>query len=127
MIDVLVREIKMPMTYRAFVKVDKDGICNIYLNEDMPDFSKKIALRHEIEHIENGDFESTLPVELLEAANRAEPDMSKVCWIGREPSTNNNSISLRRATKVMSILADGGKIIKINGKKPRTQDQSAAK
>ena len=113
MIDAIVREIEMPMAYRGFVKIDPDGVCNIYINCDLSEAAKKIALRHEIQHVENGDFESTLPVELIEAANKADPDMSKVCWIGRGITRPINASVEQRIGKIMSIMADGGKIVEI--------------
>jgi hypothetical protein len=112
MIDAIVREIKMPSNYHGFIKVDSDDIFNIYINEDMPDLMKKQTLKHEIEHAQNGDFESCLPVELLEAANNADPDFKKVCWIGR----NLSSDIPRRVIRTMSAIADGGKIVSIPSK-----------
>jgi hypothetical protein len=112
MIDAIVREIKMPMAYQGFIMVDSDDIFNIYINEDMPDWMKRRALDHEIEHAQNGDFESCLPVELLEAANKADPDLNDVCWIGR----NLSSDIPQRALRTMSEIADGGKIVSISPK-----------
>jgi hypothetical protein len=109
MIDIITREIKMPMTYQGFIKVDPDGIFNIYINEDMPDWIKRRALDHEIEHAQNGDFESNLPVELIEAANNAEADLTNVCWIGRNQVNDFPDKILREMSKV----ADSGKILSI--------------
>lgn len=109
MIDAIVREIKMSMTYEGFIKVDPDGIFNIYINEDLSDWRKRRAIKHEVEHAQNGDFESYLPVELLEAANNADPDLTKICWIGRDLRGDIP----RNVLKVMSIIADGGKIVSV--------------
>jgi hypothetical protein len=76
----------------------------------MPDLMKKQTLKHEIEHAQNGDFESCLPVELIEATNNAEADLNKVCWIGRDPTAADMPDKIAR---IMSNIVDGGKIISI--------------
>jgi hypothetical protein len=112
-IDAIIREIKMPMAYHGFIKIDEDGIINIYINEDMPDWMKRRTIKHEIEHAQNGDFESDLPVELLEASNNADSDLKKVCWLGRNQLYEDIPI---RTKRIMSKIADGGKIVSVSPK-----------
>ena len=47
----IIREIKMPLTIRAFTIPDANGDFNIYINEDLSDEAKKKSLAHEKKHI----------------------------------------------------------------------------
>ncbi len=42
-----IREIKMPLTIRAFTIPDANGDFNIYINEALSDDAKKKSLAHE--------------------------------------------------------------------------------
>ena len=61
-----IREIKMPLTIRAFTLPDANGYFNIYLNESLSPEAKEKALRHERNHIIKNDFSSPLPARLIE-------------------------------------------------------------
>lgn len=52
----IVREMKMPATVRAFTVPDADGNFNIYINKDLSDDAKKKSLDHEKRHISRNDF-----------------------------------------------------------------------
>jgi hypothetical protein len=106
--DVIIREIEMPMALHGFVKVDDEGLGNIYINQNLSDYLKQKTIKHEIEHLKNGDFEKDLSVEAVEAADKAEADLSEICIIGRGETEAPDKV-----LKVMSYLADGAKIIHI--------------
>lgn len=63
---VIIREIKMPLTIRAFTVPDANGDFNIYLNENLSDEAKMRSLAHEKKHIERNDFQSTALARSLE-------------------------------------------------------------
>ena len=56
--SIYIREMKMPLTIRAFTVPDENGDFNIYINSDLSDEAKEEALKHEKLHIENNDFAS---------------------------------------------------------------------
>ena len=64
--DIFIREIKMPLTVRAFTIPDSNGDYNIYLNIDLSDKTKDCAIKHEMHHINNNDFSSNLSATLIE-------------------------------------------------------------
>ncbi len=64
---VFIREIKMPLTVRAFTVPDANGDFNIYLNESLSEEAKKRSLAHEEAHIKRNDFQSSAPASLIES------------------------------------------------------------
>ncbi len=64
---VFVREIKMPLTIRAFTIPDANGDFNVYINEDLSDSAKKKAFEHEKAHIKRNDFQKEFTVKLIES------------------------------------------------------------
>lgn len=62
----IIREIKMPLTIRAFTLPDANGEYNIYINIDLSDEAKKKSLAHEIKHIKRNDFNKDIPARLIE-------------------------------------------------------------
>ncbi len=64
---VLVREIKMPLTIRAFTVPDANGDFNIYINESLSDAAKRKSLEHEKQHISRNDFQKELSAKLIES------------------------------------------------------------
>ena len=64
--EIIFRTINAPLCCRAFTLIDKDGIYNVYVNEDLNFEAQERAIRHELEHIRQGHLESELPVEILE-------------------------------------------------------------
>ncbi len=66
MSKVFVRQIKMPLTVRAFTLPDANGDFNIYINEDLSDEAKKKSLAHEKKHIARNDFASVKAARLIE-------------------------------------------------------------
>lgn len=63
---IFVREIKMPLTIRAFTIPDANGDFNIYINEDLSDAAKRKSLEHEKTHIKRNDFQKDISVKLIE-------------------------------------------------------------
>ena len=63
---IFIREIKMPLTIRAFTIPDANGDFNIYINEDLSDAAKRKSLEHEKNHISRNDFQKDLSVKLIE-------------------------------------------------------------
>ena len=60
------REIKMPLTVRAFTVPDSNGDYNIYINMDLSDEAKRKSLAHEKNHIQNDDFSKDAPAHIIE-------------------------------------------------------------
>jgi hypothetical protein len=57
--SIFIREMKMPLTIRAFTVPDANGDYNIYINNDLSEEAKEKSLKHEKKHIENNDFSSS--------------------------------------------------------------------
>ncbi len=56
---------QMPARIRSYV-VLMDGFYTIVLNDSLSPMGKHRAYQHELEHIKNGDFESSVPADILE-------------------------------------------------------------
>ena len=67
--SIFIREMKMPLTIRAFTVPDENGDYNIYINNDLSDEAKKKSLNHEKMHIENNDFSSSELARTIEKNN----------------------------------------------------------
>lgn len=63
--SLIVRKIEMPMTVRGFTMVDAEGIYNVYINDRLSAESAKRTMQHELDHIRNGDFDSSKPGHVL--------------------------------------------------------------
>ena len=63
----IIRQIKMPLTIRAFTIPDANGDFNIYINEDLSDSAKKKSLEHEQTHIIRNDFQKEFTAKLIES------------------------------------------------------------
>lgn len=64
--SIFIREIKMPLTIRAFTLPDANGDFNIYINENLSEEAKRKSLAHEKKHIKRSDFTSPLPAWMIE-------------------------------------------------------------
>ncbi|MBE6747898.1 MAG: hypothetical protein E7557_01555 [Ruminococcaceae bacterium] len=64
--SIFIREMKMPLTIRAFTVPDANGDYNIYINNDLSEEAKQKSLNHEKEHIENNDFLSSELARVIE-------------------------------------------------------------
>jgi Zn-dependent peptidase ImmA (M78 family) len=69
--DIFIRELKMPLSIKAFTTIDYNGDYNIFINANLSDDAKRLAFRHEKIHIERGDFYS------CELATELENSMKK--------------------------------------------------
>jgi len=56
---------QLPARIRSYV-VLVDGFYTIVLNDDLSPQAKHRACRHEMEHIQNGDFERSCSADLIE-------------------------------------------------------------
>lgn len=69
--DTTVRIVKLPPRIHAMV-VRHDCYNTILISEDLSADGMARALRHEISHLERGDFDSDLTVDEIESAVHAE-------------------------------------------------------
>jgi hypothetical protein len=67
--SIFIREMKMPLTIRAFTVPDANGDYNIYINNDLSEEAKEKSLKHEKMHIENNDFSSSELARAIEKNN----------------------------------------------------------
>ncbi len=64
--SIFIREMKMPLTIRAFTEVDANGDYNVYINSNLSEEAKRRSLMHEKRHIENNDFYSAELASVIE-------------------------------------------------------------
>lgn len=64
--SIFIREMKMPLTIRAFTIPDENGDYNIYINNNLSDEAKQKSLKHEKNHIDNNDFSSSELARVIE-------------------------------------------------------------
>ena len=69
-----IRILPLPGKIQSFV-VYKDDFYTIVVNECLNQTARMRAYRHELDHIENGDFESDLPTGMIEIRTRKKEDM----------------------------------------------------
>ena len=67
--SIFIREMKMPLTIRAFTVPDANGDYNIYINNDLSEEAKEKSLKHEKKHIENNDFSSSDLARVIEQSS----------------------------------------------------------
>lgn len=64
--DIFLRLIWLPSTINAVTVPDDSGNYNIYVNQNLCFNQQELAIKHELEHIRNKDFESYSDVSDLE-------------------------------------------------------------
>lgn len=65
--DVFVRyRDDLPCTVRGMVIMDENSDYNVYINARLSYDEQKKALKHEMTHIENGDYDSNSSIERVE-------------------------------------------------------------
>ena len=65
--NVVVRLIdSLPCSVRAFTVVDENGDYNVYLNSKLSHEQLRRSYKHELQHIQNRDFDSQLPAHIIE-------------------------------------------------------------
>ncbi len=67
--SIFIREMKMPLTIRAFTVPDANGDYNIYINNDLSEEAKEKSLKHEKKHIEENDFGSCELARVIEQSS----------------------------------------------------------
>lgn len=66
-LDYFVYRVPFPNTANpACTLVNDDGTYSVYLNTRFPDVFLQLQLRHELRHIEEGHFDSDMPISLIE-------------------------------------------------------------
>lgn len=66
--DVIIRCINLPIGVNGFVRKDSDDNYNVYINAKLPMSVQQSVLRHEIEHIERGDYWNDIEITDVESA-----------------------------------------------------------
>lgn len=66
----IVRILDLPAGVRGLTLLDEDGNYNIYINAKLDMAARLKAYDHEVEHIRRGDWQSNLPVFLIERCVR---------------------------------------------------------
>lgn len=64
--DVLVNLVELPGTIRSFVVANADLTYTIMLNSRLSREQNIISYKHELEHIQNGDYDKKCSVDLIE-------------------------------------------------------------
>ena len=64
--DVIVRYINLPVSVRGITTVDEEGNYNVYINAKLSSDRQRIALEHELTHVNRGDFASFDDIENIE-------------------------------------------------------------
>ena len=64
--DIYVRYLQLPTTVRAYVVANADMTYTIILNSSLSREQNLISYAHELDHIENGDYEKKCSVDMIE-------------------------------------------------------------
>ena len=64
--EVVIRTVNLPVTISAYTALDSDGDYNIYINARISLERQMIAYRHELKHIERGDYYKNDSADLIE-------------------------------------------------------------
>lgn len=64
---VVIREVPLPPGVHGAIRLDPDGIANIYINSRDPEEERRKTLRHEIKHYELKHIGSGKPLSMMEA------------------------------------------------------------
>lgn len=56
--QIIFRYIDLPCRCRGYVKRDSDGNYNIYINSRLSIDMQRKTVRHELDHVRKGDFDS---------------------------------------------------------------------
>ena len=54
-------------TIKGVTMIDPDGFASIYINVDLSPAEKRKTLKHELRHVERGDFYNGLPIDYIES------------------------------------------------------------
>ena len=57
----------MPCTVKGLTVQDETGFYNVYINAHLNIEQQQDAIKHELTHIERGDFYSLMPLETVES------------------------------------------------------------
>ena len=65
-VDYFVRTVDLPTEVGGLVTVNEDGTFSVYVNARRSVEQQRKALQHEVDHIENDDFYTDIPIEECE-------------------------------------------------------------
>ena len=68
--EVVIRTVNLPVTISAYTALDSGGDYNIFINAKMSLERQIIAYRHELQHIERGDFFKEGSADIIELDSR---------------------------------------------------------
>lgn len=71
--EIFIREIEMPLSIKAFTTIDQNGDYNVFINANLSEEAKRLALQHEKIHISRGDFYSCKSATELEFSIKNTP------------------------------------------------------
>ena len=57
-LDYCIRYIDLPLTTKGMTVEDGNGFFNIYINQNLSVEQQEAAIRHELQHINRGDFDN---------------------------------------------------------------------
>lgn len=63
---IIVRHIDLPYGENGFVREDVDGNYNIYINARLSIDMQRKTIRHELNHVKRGDFDSVENIQVIE-------------------------------------------------------------
>ncbi len=55
--ETYIRIIDLPSTVKGVTVRDEDGCFNIYINSSLSEDQRRLAIEHEMKHINRGDFD----------------------------------------------------------------------
>ena len=64
--EVYIRLVPLPSTVYGVTVKDENGDFNVYINSNLSAPAQDRAIKHELKHIERGDFYDDTPIEVLE-------------------------------------------------------------
>lgn len=64
--QIIFRYVDLPCETHGFVKEDADGNYNIYINARMSLDMQRKTIRHELNHVRNGDIDSIYDIKCVE-------------------------------------------------------------
>lgn len=93
--DYCVRMVDFPGDVLAAVRVDDSGYYTIYINDRLSMQAKREALKHELTHIIQGDFDNHLTIYDIEARACADEKLPRINMQSRKRFvTDNEFLSL---------------------------------
>lgn len=64
--NIFVKFYRLPLTIKAYTVSNSDDSYTVIINTNITCEQQKLSYQHEVNHINNGDYERTLPVDMIE-------------------------------------------------------------